>query len=42
MLDRLLSEYNKTFHNTISMEPIKASKIKNYELKALTKQLGKP
>jgi len=37
MFDRLLSEYNKTFHKTIGMTPIKASKLKNYELKTFTK-----
>ena len=42
MIDRLLSEYNKTVHSTIGMNPIKASKIKNSELKTLTKHLGKP
>src|SRR6478609_370272 len=42
MLDRLLNEYNKTFHRTIGMTPIKASKIKNHEMIAHHKILCKP
>ncbi len=42
MLERLLTEYNKTLHNTIGMTPIKASKIKNSEIRVHHKGAGKP
>jgi Integrase core domain len=42
MLDRLLNEYNKTFHSTIGMTPIKCSKLKNHEMKLSRKVVGKP
>ena len=42
MLDRLLNEYNKTFHRTIGMTPIKSSKIKNHEMITHHKVLHKP
>jgi hypothetical protein len=42
MLERLIGEYNKTFHRTIRMTPIECSKIKKHEMKIPHKILSKP
>ncbi len=42
MIDGLMREYNKSFHRTIGMTPVKCSKLKNFEVKVSNKVLGKP
>ena len=34
MLDKLLTEYNKSFHRTIGMTPIRCSKLKNIKIQS--------
>ena len=41
MIDRLMNEYNNTVHSTIGMTPVKASKMKRWEMKGDGKCVGK-
>ena len=41
MVDRLMREYNKSFHRTIGMTPIRCSEIRKHEMTMHHKVLGK-
>jgi hypothetical protein len=41
-VDRLIAEYNESFHRIIGMTPIECSKVKKHEMQIPRKVLGKP